>query len=118
MKRLFIGAAAAALAMPALAQAASAQAGGGTVQELVKHGGVMTVMGTAIPVSYGADGKYSVDFQGQKVEGTWRVDGDKLCTKAAGAPSENCTVYPAGKKSGDEFEVTSPTLGPIRVKIN
>jgi len=113
MKRLIIAAAVGALALPAFAQAAS-----GTLQEVIKHGVVMTVMGTAIPINYGADGKYAVDFQGQKVEGTWRIDGDKLCTKSSMAPDENCTVYPKDKKSGDEFDVTSPTLGPIHVKIN
>ena len=109
MRKLFVGAAFVAFAAPAFAD---------TLQEVIKHGVVMTVMGTAIPITYGADGKYAVDFQGQKVEGTWRIDGDKFCTKSTLSPDENCTVYPSGKKSGDTFEVTSPTLGPITVKIN
>jgi hypothetical protein len=109
MRKLLIGAALAALAAPAFAD---------TLQEVIAKGVVMTVMGTAIPINYGADGKYAVDFQGQKIEGTWRIDADKLCTKSTLSPDENCTVYPSGKKSGDEFEVVSPTLGPIKVKIN
>ena len=109
MRRLLVCVGLAALAAPAFAD---------TLQEVIKKGVVMTVMGTAIPITYGADGKYAVEFQGQKVEGTWRIDGDKLCTKSTMAPDENCTVYPLGKKSGDTFEVTSPTLGPISVKIN
>ena len=114
MRRLLIaGFVAGTLAVPAAAQQPS-----DTLQAVIKHGVVMTVMGTAIPITYGPDGKYAVDFQGQKVEGTWRIDGDKFCTKSTLSPDENCTVYPAGKKSGDAFEVTSPTLGPIMVKIN
>ena len=35
-----------------------------------------------------------------------RIDGEKLCTTSNFNPAEECTVYPAGKKSGDSFEMT------------
>ena len=54
---------------------------------------------------------------GGQVTGTWRIDGDKLCTSSNYDPNESCVVYPKGKKSGDSFEVTSAQgTAPVRIK--
>jgi len=95
----------AATAMPAFAD---------TLQELTTHGMILTVQGTDIEVTYTPDGKFTA-YNGQ-ITGTWRIDGDKLCTTSNFQPEEQCVAYPAGKKSGDSFEVTSPQ-GTATVKI-
>ncbi len=106
MRRLLIAAGlAAALATPAFAD---------TVQEVTAHGMIITIGDMQIDVDYTPDGKFTA--LGGQIAGTWRIDGDKLCTVAAIAPEENCIVYPKGKKSGDSFEVTGPQ-GSATVKI-
>jgi hypothetical protein len=76
---------------------------------------VLTVEGTNIDVTYTADGKFTA-ANGQ-VTGTWRIDGDKLCTTSNVRPQEACAVYPHGKKSGDSFEVTGPRgSGTVTIK--
>jgi opacity protein-like surface antigen len=106
MRKLLIAAGlVAAFATPALAD---------TVQEVTTHGMVITLGDMQIDVDYTPDGKFTA--LGGQVTGTWRIDGDKLCTVAAIAPDENCIVYPHGKKSGDSFEVTGPQ-GSATVKI-
>jgi hypothetical protein len=49
------------------------------------------------------------------VTGTWRIDGDKLCTTTPEA-GETCSTYPADKKSGDTFEVSNEQ-GSAKVHI-
>ena len=106
MRRLLIAAGlAAALATPAFAD---------TLQEVTTHGMVIMLGDMQIDVDYTPDGKFTA--AGGQVTGTWRIDGDKLCTVAAIAPDENCVAYPHGKKSGDSFEVTGPQ-GSATVKI-
>ena len=107
MRRLLI-AAAAGLALTAGAAAAD------TLQEVTTHGMVITAGGTDIDVIFTPDGKYTA-FDGQ-ITGTWRIDGDKLCTTSNAAPEEQCVPYPTGKKSGDSFEVTGPQ-GSAMIKI-
>jgi hypothetical protein len=51
-----------------------------------------------------------------QVTGKWRVDGGKLCTSSNFAPDEECVAYPAGKKSGDTFEVQGGQ-GPATIRI-
>ncbi len=51
-----------------------------------------------------------------QVTGTWKIDGDKLCTTSAPTRRESCVVYPKDKKSGDSFDVTSPA-GSATIKI-
>lgn len=103
------------LLIPALALAlvAAAPAYADTLQEVTAKGIVLTVGGTDIDISFTPDGKFS-GFNGA-ISGTWRIDGDKLCTKGDDG-NETCMAYPAGKKSGDKFEVESPA-GPIPVRI-
>ena len=45
-----------------------------------------------------------------------RIDGEKLCTTSNMSPAEECSVYPAGKKSGDSFDVTG-AQGTATIKI-
>ena len=118
MKRtLIIAGACLALAAPALAQAAPND----TLKNVVAKGTVINanVQGQALELAmaYKADGTYTASVMGQEAGGgTYTLDGDKLCTKSQ--LGEGCTVYPAGKKPGDEFKITSPTLGEATVKIN
>ena len=48
--------------------------------------------------------------------GTWRIDGDKLCTTSSADPNETCIAYPKDKKSGDTFELQGPQ-GSVQIKI-
>ena len=114
MRKLITTAAlAAALATPAFAPSAYAQASD-TLKEVTTKGIVMTAGGMNIDVAYKPDGSFTA-MDGQ-VTGKWRIDGDKLCTSSNFAPTESCTAYPKGKKSGDTFEVTGKD-GSATIKI-
>ena len=67
-----------------------------------------------IDVTYKPDGTFTA-LDGQ-VTGKWRIDGEKLCTTSNMSPAEECTAYPAGKKSGDSFDVTG-SQGTATIKI-
>ena len=106
MRRLMIIAAAlAGLATPALA---------GTLEEVTTHGIVITVQDMQIDVTYTPDGKFTA--LGGQITGTWRIDGDKLCTSSNVDPNETCVAYPKDKKSGDTFLLETPN-GGVQVKI-
>lgn len=105
MRRLFVAAALAALATAAHAE---------TLQEVTAHGIVLSVQGMDIDVTYTPDGKFTA-MDGQ-VTGTWRIDGEKLCTASNFQPEEQCVAYPLGKVSGDTFDVTGPE-GTASIKI-
>jgi len=79
------------------------------------NGIVISIPQGDFPVTYTPDGKFSV--AGGVATGTWRIDGDKLCTISSVDPTENCVAYPHGKKAGDSFDVTGPQ-GTATVKIN
>ena len=101
----------AAAALVLLATAASAD----TLQEVTTRGIVLTAGGMDIDVAYTPDGKFTA-MNGQ-VTGTWRIDGDKLCTTSNFQPEESCTEYPKGKKAGDSFDLTTPQgTATIRIK--
>ncbi|CAN5212942.1 hypothetical protein BH11PSE2_BH11PSE2_07480 [soil metagenome] len=100
-----LGALLAATATPVLAD---------TLQELTTHGMIMTVQDMDFEVTYTPDGKFTA-FDGQ-ITGTWKIDGDKLCTTSNFQPEETCAVYPKDKKSGDTFELTTPE-GSVKIKI-
>jgi hypothetical protein len=85
-----------------------------TLTEVTTHGIILTIGDTEIPVTYTPDGKLSA-MDGQ-VTGTWRIDGDKLCTSSSADPNETCVVYPKDKKSGDTFVLESPS-GSVTIKI-
>ena len=105
MRTLLIAAAALALATPAFA---------GTLQEVTTKGIIITVQDMQIEVTYTPDGKFTA-MDGQ-VTGTWKIDGDKLCTTSNFQPEETCVEYPKDKKSGDSFDLTGPQ-GTANVKI-
>lgn len=108
----------------AVALACSAPAFADTLKEVTSHGQVMrgAMQGTELTfaTTFAADGTYStkLDVVDQTMTGKWRIDGDKLCTKGDANPTEDCTAYPANKKSGDTFEVDHPRLGKAKVTIN
>jgi hypothetical protein len=98
----------------ALALGISAPALADTLQEVTTKGEIVTIQDFDIDVKFTPDGKFTaVDGQ---ITGTWRTDGDKLCTTSNTEPNESCAVYPKDKKSGDTFEVTGPG-GTAKVKI-
>lgn len=106
MRFLLTAALAAALAAPS----ASAQTlNGDTYKAIVEHGVVMNLYGTVIEVKFLPTGRFTADGEDS---GVYRFDGDKLCSTpdVAGA-EETCAVYPAGKKSGDSFDVTFTVEG-------
>jgi hypothetical protein len=106
MRKLLLAAAFAALSTPAWAD---------TMDEMVKHGIVLIIQGQEIDVAYTADGKFTA-ADGQ-VTGAWRKDGDKICTTSNVDPNDTCVVFPADKKSGDTFDVTSDQgTATIRIK--
>jgi hypothetical protein len=116
MRLILLASIAAALAAPAIAQEND------TLKNVIAKGSVvkanMQGQDLELQMAYKPDGTYSISVMGQSINGKWRIDGDKLCTSNDTAPNESCTPYPAGKKPGDEFKVTSPTLGEVTVKIN
>lgn len=118
MRHVIIAAALAACALPAFAQAPASD----TLKELVAKGSTnkasMQGQDLELKMTYKADGTYTAEVMGQAMEGKYRIDGDKLCTISQMSPNESCTPYPAGKKSGDEFDVQHPALGAVKVKIN
>ncbi len=102
---LILAVAAAALATPAFAD---------TLTEVTSHGIILMVQDMQIEVSYTPDGKFTA-ADGQ-VTGTWKIDGDKLCTSSNFAPEVTCVAYPKDKKSGDTFTLESPQ-GAVQIKI-
>jgi hypothetical protein len=106
MRRLMIAAAAMSLmATPVLAS---------TLTEVVAHGIILTIGDMDIPVTYTPDGKFSA--MDGAVTGTWKIDGDKMCTTSTADPNETCVEYPKDKKSGDTFDLTGPQ-GSVKIKI-
>jgi hypothetical protein len=108
MRTLLIAAAAGLTLMASVAAA-------DTLQEVTTNGIVLTVQGMDIDVTYTPDGKFTA-MDGQ-VTGTWRIEGDKLCTTSNFEPQESCVAYPKDKKSGDSFDVTGPAgTATVRIK--
>jgi hypothetical protein len=112
MRRLMAGFAAGCGGVLALAGALPARAG--TLEEIVAHGMVVTIGDMDIDISFTPDGKFS-GLEGQ-LAGSWKIDGDKMCTTSNLDPSETCMAYPKDKKSGDSFDLTGPQ-GTAKVKI-
>ena len=111
MRKLIV--ASAALAMDAAALPAAA---GTTLEEITGHGMVVTIADMPFDLNFTPDGKFT-DASGQ-LSGTWKIDGTKLCTSSNLDPNETCAEYPAGKKSGDTFDMDIPAAGAtIKVHI-
>ncbi|WP_293678425.1 hypothetical protein [uncultured Phenylobacterium sp.] len=114
MRLIPIAALAAVLAAPVLAQ------GPTTLQAVTTEGIVMKAYGMEFPVTYKPDGAFSATVGGNTITGTWRIDGERLCTRVEPDP-EVCAAYPAGKRSGDTFDVPGamgPQVGVVSVRIN
>jgi hypothetical protein len=105
MRKLIVAIGFLALATPAFAE---------TLQEVTTHGIDLIIGDMTFKVDYTPDGKFTA-ADGQ-VTGTWRIDGDKLCTASNVQQEETCVAYPLGKKSGDSFELTGPQ-GSVTIKI-
>jgi hypothetical protein len=115
MKLKLIAATAVLIAAPALAQTAPPS---DTLLVVLEKGTTMSVaqMGITGDVTYKPDGTFS-GFDGQ-YEGTYKVDGAKLCLTAPAVGQDNtCFEYPAGKTTGDKFKITDPTIGEIEITI-
>ena len=120
MRRRSVGAAFLfALAPIALAPGAFAD----TLKEVTTHGVIITMDQIGdVEVTYTPDGKFSAKSDiltstlGGPLTGTWRIDGDKLCTTSSVQPDESCTAYPKDKKSGDTFPLGN-AQGTVNVKI-
>jgi hypothetical protein len=120
MRKLIIGLTVLALTAPAFAQAAS---NASTLKEVTTKGIILTIDQVgAIDITYKPDGTFVGKSEaleaavGGPLTGKWRIDGEKLCTEVDIQPGETCSVYPAGKKSGDEFEVAGDQ-GAAKIKI-
>ena len=90
-------------------------AAAGTPEEIAAHGMVVTIGGFDIDLDFKPDHTFT-GANGQ-VTGTWRIEGDRLCSKSNLDPAERCEPYPAGKKSGDSFQVTDPEGRPVVIRI-
>jgi hypothetical protein len=97
-----------------LALGAATPAAADTLKEVTTHGIILTLGDMDIPVDYTPDGKLSA--MDGAVTGTWRIDGDKLCTTSNVDLTERCVAYPKDKKSGDSFVITGEQ-GSVTIKI-
>src|SRR5262245_6365836 len=97
-------------AAPAVAQIANAD----TYKEIVAHGVTIMIPDMPIDVTFMPDGKFTA-MNGAST-GVWKIVGDKLCSTPNETMIESCAVYPAGKKSGDQFEPAAPG-GNVTIKI-
>lgn len=112
--KIILAAAVALAAAPALAQTAPSD----TLVVVLEKGATLNVIGMGMTgdVAYKADGTFS-GFDGQ-YEGTYKIDGNKLCSTSAAVGEDNtCVEYPDGKKSGDKFKINHPSIGEIEVTI-
>jgi hypothetical protein len=101
-------------AAPAFAQTAPND----TLTLVLAKGATLNVIGMGVTgdVAYKADGTFS-GFEGQ-YEGTYKIDGNKLCATSAAVGEDNaCVEYPDGKVSGDKFTLKHPTIGDIEVTL-
>lgn len=97
-----------------LALMAAAPARAGTPEEIAAHGMIVTIGDMDVDLTFTPDGKYS-GLDGA-LTGTWKIDGEKLCTSSNFDPTVVCMAFPKDRKSGDVFDLTSPQ-GTAKVKI-
>ncbi|WP_300375816.1 hypothetical protein [Henriciella sp.] len=89
-----------------------------TLQAVIRHGVILNSQGHSIPITYREDGTYSGEVSGVTFSGNWRLKQEaRMCTSSSLSPLETCAYYPEGMAPGDTFEVTSATLGLIRITI-
>lgn len=106
-------------AQAAAAQTATVQAAPpiDTLYFVVRDGIVMSTQGHTMVIDYDDDGTFTGEVSGTAFQGTYRLDGARLCATSSLAASETCTTYPEGMASGATFDVTSPALGGVRIHI-
>lgn len=107
MHRMLSGSVLSALVLTSAAHA-------GTLDEVTKHGMVVTLGSFDLGTDFTADNRFSM--ADGMIRGTWRTDGNKLCLTGDTDGLESCTEYPEGKVSGDTFEVQLEH-GPATVRI-
>ncbi|RIJ23572.1 hypothetical protein D1224_04720 [Henriciella barbarensis] len=88
-----------------------------TLYFVVRDGIVMTTQGHTMVIDYNEDGTFIGELRGSAFEGTYRLDGARLCAMSSLATSETCIAYPEGMTSGDTFDAVSPALGGVRIHI-
>jgi hypothetical protein len=98
------------LAAPAIAEPPNAD----TYKQVVEHGVVLLTNDLEIDVTFTPDGRFKA--LGGLSKGVWKIVGEKMCSTPDETLIESCAAYPAGKKSGDTFEIEAPT-GLVKVKI-
>lgn len=98
------------IAAPAFAQNAPT-----TLENVTTRGVIMRASGMDIAVRYTSDGRFTA--MDGFITGTWRIEGESLCSTNSAEPAEVCVAYPTGKQPGDEFEVVGPR-GPLAITIN
>lgn len=103
---------AALIAAPASAQTPPANAD--TYKEMIEHGIVLILPDLEVDVIFAPDGTFKA--LGGLGTGTWKIVGDQLCTTDGATNVETCQAYPAGKKSGDTFDLETPQ-GSVPVRI-
>lgn len=96
----------------ALAQTPPANAD--TYAAILQHGVVIVTPDLEIDVQFKPDGSYAA-LSGTWT-GTWKIVGDQLCTTTGDTKIETCQAYPAGKTSGDTFDLETPQ-GAVPVRI-
>jgi hypothetical protein len=102
------------LALSPEAHAEDARPASSTLKEIVTRGSVLMIEGADIDVTYTPDGKFTA--MNGAVKGTWRIEGDTLCTTTSFQPVESCVLYPQDRKSGDIFEIMSEQ-GLVKIRI-
>lgn len=90
------------VAPAAIAQTSNAD----TYKAVIEHGIVIVTPDIGIDVTFMPDGKFTA--MKALSSGTWKIVGDRMCSTPSETLIESCAVYPAGKKSGDTFELDAP----------
>ena len=98
----------------AQAQTAAQTANAGTYKEVVAHGVVILAPDLEIDVKFSPDGRFVA--LGGLSKGAWKIVGDKMCSTPDETMVESCAVYPAAKKSGDQFEIMTDQ-GQVQIRI-
>ncbi len=114
MKKFAVSIVALALVAPAFADDDTA-APNDTIAHMVANGAVVTAQGADYAMTYAEDGSFKDDSG--MLAGTWKASGDQHCITVPGMFEDMCSAYPAGKTSGDTFEIETD-MGPLQVKLN
>lgn len=85
-----------------------------TYAAILQHGVVIVTPDFEIDVQFKPDGTFTA--LGGASKGVWKIVGDKMCSTPDETLIESCAVYPAGKTSGDTFELDAPGARvPVRI---